>query len=335
MTRSTRRGFTFIDLGVSLGLVLPILAMMPAMNRAREQGNRVKCASNLRIIGLAMQMYANDNRGNFPRTMWDAEAESPVPTQYTGVNAPNPFLQGGPAPHDVTGALFLLQRTQDITSEVWVCPTTGAKPWDFNKATPKSVSNFPSREFLGYSYINPYPTRAARTMGFKLNFTLPSDFAVAADMNPGGTAVTQVAYTSPRTQMQAANSRNHAGDGQNVLYADGHAEFATTPFAGMTVAAPGGGLVNYRDNIYVAGPQPPSANGSGGVLNSGAQHANDSILLPTHLDGYQPPAAAGGGSNVLVIVLAAVLVIGIVVALVIFMRSRRPKTPPPLPPMPA
>jgi prepilin-type processing-associated H-X9-DG protein len=40
--------------------------LLPSLNRAREMANRVKCASNLRMIGQAIQMYANENGGMFP-----------------------------------------------------------------------------------------------------------------------------------------------------------------------------------------------------------------------------------------------------------------------------
>jgi prepilin-type processing-associated H-X9-DG protein len=58
--------------GLVLGIVgtlfslLSVSILLPSSNRAREQANRVKCASNLRQIGLAVQLYANANKGNFP-----------------------------------------------------------------------------------------------------------------------------------------------------------------------------------------------------------------------------------------------------------------------------
>ncbi len=55
--------------------------LLPSLNRAREQANRIKCASNLRQIGLAVQMYASANRGAYP-----ASFESLLSAQYIGAD---------------------------------------------------------------------------------------------------------------------------------------------------------------------------------------------------------------------------------------------------------
>jgi prepilin-type processing-associated H-X9-DG protein len=41
---------------------------LPALGKARMSANRVKSASNLRQVGQAMMMYANENKGKFPAT---------------------------------------------------------------------------------------------------------------------------------------------------------------------------------------------------------------------------------------------------------------------------
>jgi predicted Zn finger-like uncharacterized protein/prepilin-type processing-associated H-X9-DG protein len=47
-------------------MALPLAVMLPALNSAKERANRVKCASNLRQIGMAMALYSNEHRGQLP-----------------------------------------------------------------------------------------------------------------------------------------------------------------------------------------------------------------------------------------------------------------------------
>jgi len=59
-----RKGFTLIELLVVIAIIAVLMAiLMPALNRAREQGKRAACLSNLKQLGLAWIMYADDNDG--------------------------------------------------------------------------------------------------------------------------------------------------------------------------------------------------------------------------------------------------------------------------------
>lgn len=65
---SSRRGFTLVELLVVIGIIaLLISILLPALNKARESANTVQCLSNLRQVGLSMQMYLDGSKGSFPR----------------------------------------------------------------------------------------------------------------------------------------------------------------------------------------------------------------------------------------------------------------------------
>jgi len=57
-----QKGFTLIELLVVIAIIAILMGiLLPTLNRAREQGKRVSCLSNLKQLMLGWNMYAEDN----------------------------------------------------------------------------------------------------------------------------------------------------------------------------------------------------------------------------------------------------------------------------------
>lgn len=130
--------FTFVELLAVLGTVALLLAVaMPLLAGNRASSDRAVCQNNLRQIGRAMNMWADDHGGKFHYQVPGAEggiADSTV--------ANNSWFQ------------FFWIRAELETPKILVCPTDADKipAVDWSNAT-NGGFNYPSRRNKAISYL--------------------------------------------------------------------------------------------------------------------------------------------------------------------------------------
>ena len=118
------RGFTLVELLVVIGIIaLLISILLPSLSKARQQANRVACASNLRQLGMAMLGYTNDNKDYFPHCAGQniqlptaQAAGAPYDWLYWERNSDNPK-------RDITQSSIVPYIGGSFTPKVFICPS--------------------------------------------------------------------------------------------------------------------------------------------------------------------------------------------------------------------
>ncbi len=120
------RGFSLIDLLVAVAVMAALIAMLlPALSKAQESARRVKCSSNIRQIGLAIQMYAYDNKDQLPPSVFDSQG-----IRQPGSASEMIFLRASDAQDDLSvpqwDGLGILHELEYLNHPgVFYCPSHG------------------------------------------------------------------------------------------------------------------------------------------------------------------------------------------------------------------
>lgn len=200
-SRASRPAFSLIELLVSISVIAVLIGLLlPALGAARRAALSTGCLSNLRQIGISLEIYMEGNQLRFPAASF----------------MPEPWLTGPPDSARLDSFPEVLKNELDPDSGVYECPgdnqvaTLPIEPDDING--PKA----------GVSYL--YQSAGLRELRFEETFYSrfldlpPTEVAVLYDYDNSPVDTGYVTADGRRVDVPPFHSS------RNALFVDGHAE---------------------------------------------------------------------------------------------------------------
>lgn len=264
---------------VAVTLSFMVLLAIAGLKLVKKIAVHVVCGTNLKGLGTACTVYANDYDDKYPQLPgtgpWAGDLGFPYFLEQ-------PDFQGkqSNAIRNITASWYLLVRQADVSPKNFICPYSEMQVFDGTNPENRELRGlwdfgYDPYAHVSYSYHQPYgkyPPEGSRSAAFAIAADMSPWFAGGAFVLPGAEPHKKenrprIITLTDESSWKLGTGRYHQRVGQNVLYADGHTSWETQPNVGVK-----------NDNIYTfwsAEENPTDQDRQGGSAPTSRSPEND------------------------------------------------------------